>query len=186
MDILKRVAFAAYCSFKRRASSSLGKGFANRTVARLGTAVYKIDGVLLELNPSAWIDYDLIVGAGHDLFVRNVLLQKLQNGGVFLDVGANIGVFSLMAVRLPGVIVHAFEPSPRELIRLYRNLALNSANGVVVYPFALSNSAMELSLALGPSTNPGTNSLVPTDYDDSSRATIPCKAVRLDGCCVFR
>lgn len=46
-----------------------------------------------------------------------------------LDVGANTGSFSLLAVHHPGMIVRAFEPQDRIFKRLVGNLALNKLAG---------------------------------------------------------
>lgn len=45
------------------------------------------------------------------------------------DAGANIGVFSLLAVKVNrDAIVHAFEPNPNNFLRLKRNIVLNAAD----------------------------------------------------------
>jgi FkbM family methyltransferase len=60
-------------------------------------------------------------------------------GGVFVDAGANIGLFSLMAARLVGPTgrVLAVEPGEESLARLDANLALNQLPQVKVIRAAL-------------------------------------------------
>jgi FkbM family methyltransferase len=76
------------------------------------------------------------------------ILELVQPGMTVLDVGANLGYFTLlMALRVgPEGKVHAFEPNPAMHKRLLDNLALNPryADGrVAVYRLALSASTGE-------------------------------------------
>ena len=72
-----------------------------------------------------------------------LMLRMLQPGWVVLDVGANIGWYTLMAAKaLAGTgAVHAFEPAPEEFARLSQNLALNGFRNVTLHEQALSDSA---------------------------------------------
>ncbi len=65
----------------------------------------------------------------------------LSNGSVFADVGASIGWFTLLASKKVGGSgkVYAFEPDPRNLGLLRKNLKVNNAGNVVVVPKAVSN-----------------------------------------------
>jgi FkbM family methyltransferase len=66
----------------------------------------------------------------------------------------------LFAAVKKNVEVVAFEPSPREINRLYENVALNRFNNVVIYPFALSDKPQKLKLGIARDWNPGLNSFV--------------------------
>ncbi len=59
---------------------------------------------------------------------RTLLAQQLNRGGTFIDIGANIGLYSLSAAsaigKQPGRII-AVEPNPATLERLRFNLAAN-------------------------------------------------------------
>jgi FkbM family methyltransferase len=175
----RRLVFDAYRLYMRSWPFALGRGFAHRLVARLAPATYRVAGTTFELNPAAWIDRDLINGAPHDPLVLDAIEAHLAQGGVFLDVGANFGLFSLLAAAKPGVSVHAFEPSPRELRRLHRNLAANQDRAVAVHPVALGERNEELVLHLSSALNPGMNSLL--DRADGTVRSVRCRCVRLDG-----
>ena len=56
------------------------------------------------------------------------LTKLLQPGDTFVDLGANIGIFTLLAARKVGTTgrVFAFEPTPATVALLRRNLAVNS------------------------------------------------------------
>ncbi len=72
--------------------------------------------------------------------VRN-LSRFLRPGMTFVDVGANVGQYSLFANRHVGETgkVFAFEPSPRALKFLRENIVLNRAERIVVEEMALSD-----------------------------------------------
>jgi FkbM family methyltransferase len=59
--------------------------------------------------------------------LRRDLLKRLPRGGCVVDVGANIGFWSLpSAVAVgPQGVVYAFEPNPWAIERLQRNIGLN-------------------------------------------------------------
>lgn len=69
------------------------------------------------------------------------LLEKiLRPGMIFLDVGANEGIFALFAAARvgPAGTVWAFEPSRREFLRLSCNVRLNRLPNVRLFQLALS------------------------------------------------
>lgn len=55
------------------------------------------------------------------------LLRVLRDGDLFLDIGANIGSYSILASCVAGVRGMAFEPVPSTFARLARNISLNNA-----------------------------------------------------------
>jgi FkbM family methyltransferase len=73
--------------------------------------------------------------------VGAVLKQLLRPGDTFIDGGAHIGVFSVLASRLvgPSGTVCAFEPSERTRQILTRNLSLNRCANAAVRPEALGS-----------------------------------------------
>jgi len=54
------------------------------------------------------------------------LLAYLRSGDIILDVGANIGTYSLLAASIPGTRVWAFEPSTLACERHRENILLNA------------------------------------------------------------
>ncbi len=75
--------------------------------------------------------------------VTAVVRSVLRPGDVVVDVGANIGYFTLLAARLVGSSgrVHALEPSVGTYERLVANLELNDAANVVPERVAAGVSA---------------------------------------------
>lgn len=73
-------------------------------------------------------------------------LSKIPRGSIFLDVGANVGLYTIAAAMARGCKVFAFEPESQNYALLNQNIALNHAhNQVTAYCAALSDTS-------GPST----------------------------------
>ena len=60
-----------------------------------------------------------------------MIKHHLATGGVFVDIGANIGYYALNAARLGADRVLAIEPNPMILARLQDNIALNKLSSKI-------------------------------------------------------
>jgi FkbM family methyltransferase len=111
--------------------------------------------------PPEWRGIAKLVFAFRENYERELIyLSKiLSPGNVFIDVGANIGIYSLAASRLVGETgrVLAFEPSVQSLPVLERNIGLNRLTNVRTFPVALAQNSGRAWLHRGP--NPSLNSL---------------------------
>jgi FkbM family methyltransferase len=92
--------------------------------------------------------------------VAAVLVRAIQPGDTVLDVGANIGIFSVLAARLVGPAgrVVGFEPGPDNLARLAANLRLNGVMNVTVVDQPVSDRIEPVTFHLN-SDNEGAHSL---------------------------
>jgi len=93
-------------------------------------------------------------------------LDRLKPGGVVVDVGAQIGVFSVYVARRGPrrLTVHSFEPMSANHALLKRNLELNQLNHVTAHNAAVAASAGRFKLYLS-SDNTGMHSLYGTGSD---------------------
>jgi len=67
-------------------------------------------------------------------------LDRLVPDQPFLDVGANVGMYSIYAAMVRRARVFAFEPESQNYALLCRNIVLNEASGrIVAWPAALSD-----------------------------------------------
>jgi len=67
-------------------------------------------------------------------------LKRIQADDVLFDIGANVGVYTVVAAVLRGARVFAFEPEGQNFALLCRNIALNNINDLVVpFPLAVSS-----------------------------------------------
>jgi FkbM family methyltransferase len=135
-----------------------------------GLARFHYFGVQVLAGPVGYLDRMIISGREINPLVTKACAQYLKDGGVFLDIGANHGVLSLLAAKNPLVSVFAFEPSSRELNRFWKNLQLNPCNNISVLSYGLGETENYQELALYSELNPGKNSL--TTLIDSSKVEV--------------
>ena len=77
-----------------------------------------------------------------------LFVDHLQTGDVVWDIGAHVGVYSLLAYDIVGQTgrVYAFEPEPRTYGMLRQNCKLNKAHNLDVLPIALGDEDGEATL----------------------------------------
>jgi FkbM family methyltransferase len=91
----------------------------------------------------------------------------LRPGMTFLDVGAHVGQYSLIAAKNMGALgrVHSFEPNPTTFHRLSANLALNVFETLTPHNLALSDSVGAATLYIPKHDNRGEASMQACDKD---------------------
>ena len=143
------------------------------------TGAVQVQGLSLCLDPGDSMITQIILHDGTYEKAQTALLSGfLHPGDTFIDVGANIGWYSLIASRIVGTEgrVVAFEPAPASFELLRRNAVLNHCTNTILEPRALSDKAGELALHLG-ATNKGHNSILETS---ETRESVTVPAVELD------
>ncbi|MBL8820278.1 MAG: FkbM family methyltransferase [Planctomyces sp.] len=87
--------------------------------------------------------------------------QVIQQGDTVLDVGANIGIVSILMSKLvgPSGTVHSFEPQPSLQECLNYAMERNQRSNLKVHPFALGAESGELTLRV-PQGNAGKASFI--------------------------
>lgn len=102
----------------------------------------------------AGTDDILHVMTSREPHVRRVIVARLPKGGTFVDAGANIGFYSVLAARLVGPEgrVVAFEMMPDTATILRRHAQLNAPDRILVVENALSDRNGEMVTA---SVEPG-------------------------------
>lgn len=77
-------------------------------------------------------------------------LHFLREGDLFLDVGANVGTYTVLASGVCRARTYAFEPDPGTVRHLKRNIAVNSLEALVsVYECALGAEQGEAPFTVG-------------------------------------
>ncbi|AQW51641.1 FkbM family methyltransferase [Streptomyces violaceusniger] len=104
------------------------------------------------------------------------LQRRLKPGDVFVDVGANIGYYSILASRLVGARgkVVAIEASPTFHRILLRHTRRNGCANIRALNAAVSDRDELLTFILASSRNMGANSVVP--YDGPAESTFDIAA----------
>ena len=138
-----------------------------RTLARRVRSIVRPKRIKLHFG-AQWLlegsalDQNLLAGEFETSEMRFVE-RFLKDGMTVLDIGAHHGLYTLLASRLVGQKgkVIAFEPSPRERLRLERHLRLNRCGNVRVEGVALDQSPGESDLFLVEGSEDYCNSLRP-------------------------
>ena len=88
-------------------------------------------GLWLNINPRAGAD---LYRGGRERLVQETLAEHLKPGMVFYDLGANLGLFTIIGARRVGPEgkVFAFEPDPDVCNRLRQNVSRNGFSNVEV------------------------------------------------------
>src|SRR5215813_160309 len=113
-----------------------------------------------------------------------ILLATMRKGDGFVDIGANSGLYSLLAAEARQDIgIDAFEPWPPAVDALRHNLALNNCAGrVTVHEVALGEYPGSADLYL-PATNHGlldSSASLQSDFHHAPRACLSVRVARLD------
>lgn len=95
------------------------------------------------------------------------LRRVTPRGGVFIDIGANIGYYTIQSARWVGGTGHvfAFEPIPTTRGLLEQNIALNNQRNITVLPIACSSRNGHARMITG--RDSGWSRLVPNDKGDT-------------------
>lgn len=119
------------------------------------------DGLKLMLYLSNDQSRQVFVGGTTEPNEFAFLDSVLRPGMVFIDAGANDGLYTLFAARRVGEQgrVWAFEPSAREFERLQRNIGLNSQGQVRAFPLALADFNGKAPLRIADAEHAGQNTL---------------------------
>jgi FkbM family methyltransferase len=95
------------------------------------------------LRGRKWIVGSFLHGCwlgSYELEFQKLLAREVKPGGVFYDIGANVGFYSLLAALLVGPgHVYAFEPLPGNLIYFHKHMELNDIRNVELTEVAVSD-----------------------------------------------
>lgn len=121
---------------------------------------------------------ELSIFGSYEPFETSLLGAEIRPGMRIVDIGANIGYYTLLFSKLTGEsgCVYAFEPDPQSFVLLQKNLARNSRTNVVALNQAASNRTGESFLYLS-TENFGDHQTYPSD---DNRRRVPISMTRLD------
>jgi FkbM family methyltransferase len=160
-----------------------GKGFAlNFITPRSGMRTVPVWGAYaMSLDLANIIHRQIFMGCfgrGMTVWTRTLL----PRGGTFLDVGAHIGYFSLLAAHCAGPEghVYAVEPNPAAFASLEEHLASNQIKSVAAHRIALAESDGTLTLYVPPAGANLDYNVTTMPRPDWTSVDVPCR--RLDDC----
>lgn len=109
------------------------------------------------------------------------LTKTLKKDDFFVDIGANIGLFSLMASKIVGLEgkVLCFEPAPLTFSKLDENVKLNNFNNIEIRNIGLSDTKGELTFYVSNNGYDAWNSFAPSK-DNKLESSIQVPVSTLD------
>lgn len=143
------------------------------------TGAATVDGLVCYVDPDDKVITPALVNHGvWEPMETSVLCGSLKEGDTLIDVGANIGYYTILAAKRVGPRgrVIAFEPEPNNFAILKRNVEANGFTNVILEQKALSNKPGTLRLYLE-EENKGGHKVF---QFGSARPFVEVEAVRLD------
>jgi FkbM family methyltransferase len=126
------------------------------------------NGIPVFLEPRGAVAGNIWAGLGGERQEVSFLLNVLEPGMIFFDVGSNAGLFAISAAKkMGGKGVFAFEPCSSTCELLKRNLRLNRVADVNVVQMALGDSVREGVLQVNAPGKDGLNTLGQATHPDS-------------------
>jgi FkbM family methyltransferase len=160
---------------------SLARWAYYRPILARGTDTITLMGVPLTFVVSSQVEYRRVHNLYDEEWFMGQLLNAIRPGDIVFDVGANVGVVSLLIAKKnieKDIHVHAFEPEPRNAEHLRRNVALNGLNDVVtVHEIALSDQTGSAVLWTYGPAGEGTHSMVDKSADDAGCIEIKTETI---------
>lgn len=119
------------------------------------------DGLRMSLDTSDFLQRTLFAAGDFEPHIRQIIQKRLKPGDTFIDIGANVGFYTLIASKAVGNAgkVFAFEPAPETMAALRTNIGLNGGENVQPVQIALSDRAGDAQLFVDAANNSGATSL---------------------------
>ena len=127
------------------------------------------DGFVMDLNVAQKTQRSLAYLSHYEEPVTSFFRKALSPGDVFIDVGANVGYYTLLAashVGREGRVI-SFEPEEENMLLLKENVRINAYSTVTAQQVALSDTPGELLLYLNPFNEGGHSLKAFEHYHDS-------------------
>lgn len=139
------------------------------------------DGVGLQLNLEDDMHRRLFLWGTYEAEVTALLKSLLKPGDIFMDIGANLGYFSVLGSLCVGEEgqVHCFEPVPLVFEELMNNLRLAGAKNVMPNQCALGDKRGQAQIHLFRDLSSGHASLA--KLSENVIQAFDCDVVTLDG-----
>ena len=133
---------------------------------------------MVDLVPGDVISGCIAFNGFYERELSEQIVALARDGGTLVDVGANMGYFSLLwCASHPSARAVAFEASPRNVALFRRNVEFNGfAERITVVPKAASDQVGTVPFSLGPSEQTGWGGIAARGDGD----TISVPAVRID------
>lgn len=181
--MIKRLIFKSFLVYLKNFPIQRGKAFIGRIIGRI---IYTVQvrtrfGFTLIIFPNNIQDHSFFDNKNLSNQIIFKEISDLKTGDTFIDIGANIGFYSLLASSRVGLEgkVFSFEPSPREYWRLLYNIIENKTSNIVPFNFGIAaeNTLADFYLS---EKHTGLNKLVSDNSIFFPAKTIKIPLIKLD------
>lgn len=146
--------------YARRFPTHRGKTRAFEALARMffgnDLPVVSGNGAQLSIDPFDYIGHAICFDGSFEPRSLALASQIMQGGGVFLDVGANFGLYSCYVGTIPGVECVAVDANPVAFVRLQENVRRNGRSQITTVNTAIGSHRGLVALMAADSGNLGT------------------------------
>jgi len=124
-------------------------------------------GATMIVRPNDTIGHRICFFGIWEPVITRYFMSGLSSGDTFIDVGANIGYYSLLAAKKvgPSGRIHAIEASPTIFASLERNIGLNPFKNIHCANVAITEKPTEVTVYLEDETNLGHTTIMMSEYD---------------------
>lgn len=168
---------------RRTPNIRYARGIPNRLLKPLhrtlgiGGGVVDVLGFKMRLDPKECVDGDLWFAPQlYDRAEIRFLRKKMKEDGVFVDVGANVGFWSLLFANVfPRARICAIEANPATFRVLSENIEINAFRNILPLHIGVSDSVGELPLYCNDTGNRGGDSFSAHASDRARSLMVPVK-----------
>jgi FkbM family methyltransferase len=134
----------------------------------------------MKLDLDEWIQQHIYFLGYFDPAGIKFIKNQLYEGEIFIDIGANVGSYTLVASKLVGRSgrVIAFEPASKSFLRLSKNISMNGLKNVITERKAVLDRNTRTDLYISGNHNLGMSSIF--HHDSESGITENVETVTLD------
>jgi FkbM family methyltransferase len=144
------------------------RNLTNAVIRRLVPAQLKIGGATVVLNPNDPVISGALTFGVYEKPETGFFCAVCKPGMTFLDIGANVGYYTALAIpRIGSGRVIALEPDPENFEYLQKTIQANHATNVIAIPKA-AGAAAGVTTMYRSSTNRGDNRLYANDLSDGT------------------
>ncbi|GAA6130729.1 FkbM family methyltransferase [Halopseudomonas sabulinigri] len=139
-----------------------------------------LDNVDLHATPYTLLDF-----GSYEAVETQFLKSVFADGDVFLDIGANLGWYSLVLGRnCPSSRIFAFEPIPSTVEIMEKNIRLNHLENIQAVCMGVFNKVDELDFLFAPDVSGATSlKLTGQDRGRTSIQNVACQTTTIDVFC---
>ncbi|MEJ8819336.1 FkbM family methyltransferase [Lacibacter sp. H407] len=133
------------------------------------------NGMLIEVSANDHIEKYLFWYGSYEKKEVATMQTLLGVDSVVVDIGANIGYFSLMAAKKATAgHIYSFEPATKNLEKLKRNISLNRITNIYPIQAAINNVSGKTTFYISTDENSGMSGLRITENFSGQSETVKC------------